>query len=82
LNKVAMETSPKKRFIRLREVKERVALSQSRIYDLVSHGEFPRPVKLGAVRKESKIDSRTNYWLENEVENYIDERIAERNIVV
>jgi prophage regulatory protein len=77
-----METSPKKRFIRLREVKERVALSQSRIYDLVSHGEFPRPVKLGAVRKESKIDSRTNYWLENEVENYIDERIAERNIVV
>ena len=76
------ETPPKKRFIRLREVKERVALSQSRIYDLVSHGEFPRPVKLGAVRKESKIDSRTNYWLENEVENYIDERIAERNIVV
>ena len=77
-----METSPQRKFIRLEEVKERVALSQSRIYDLVSHGEFPRPVKLGAVRKESKIDSRTNYWLENEVENYIDERIAERNIVV
>ena len=40
------ETPPRKKFIRLREVKERVALSQSRIYDLVSHGEFPRPVKL------------------------------------
>ena len=77
-----MEISPpKKRFIRLREVKARVALSQSRIYDLVSHGQFPKPVKLGAVRKESKIDSRTNYWLENEVDNYIDERIAERNAV-
>jgi len=77
-----METSPpRRRFIRLKEVKARVALSQSRIYDLVSHGEFPRPVKLGAVRKESKIDSRTNYWLENEVDNYIDERIAERNAV-
>jgi prophage regulatory protein len=77
-----METSPpRRRFIRLKEVKARVALSQSRIYDLVSHGEFPRPVKLGAVRKESKIDSRTNYWLENEVDNYIDERIAERNTV-
>ena len=75
------ETPPKRRFIRLREVKERVALSQSRIYDLVSHGEFPRPVKLGAVRKESKIDSRTNYWLEHEVDHYIDERIAERNTV-
>ena len=74
-------TPPKKRFIRLREVRERVALSQSRIYDLVSHGQFPKPVKLGAVRKESKIDSRTNYWLENEVDNYIDERIAERNAV-
>ena len=76
-----METSPQRKFIRLREVKERVALSQSRIYDLVSHGEFPRPVKLGAVRKESKIDSRTNYWLEHEVDHYIDERIAERNTV-
>ena len=72
------ETPPKKRFIRLREVKERVALSQSRIYDLVTHGEFPRPVKLGAIRKESKIDCRTNYWLEHEVDNYIEMRIAER----
>ena len=77
-----METTPpKRRVIRLREVKERVALSQSRIYDLVSHGEFPRPVKLGAVRKESKIDSRTNYWLEHEVDHSIAERIAERNTV-
>jgi len=74
-----METAPKKRFIRLREVKERVALSQSRIYDLVAHGIFPQPVKLGARKEESKIDSRTNYWLEHEVDNYIDERIAERN---
>ena len=74
-----METTPpKKRFIRLREVKARVALSQSRIYDLVSHGQFPKPVKLGAVRKESKIDSRTNYWLEHEVDQFIDERIAAR----
>ena len=74
-----METTPpKKRFIRLREVKERVALSQSRIYDLVSHGDFPKPVKLGGVRKASKIDSRTNYWLEHEVDHYIDARIAER----
>jgi len=75
-----METTPpKRRFIRLREVKARVALSQSRIYDLVSHGYFPRPVKLGVRQKESKIDSRTNYWLEHEVDNYIDERVAERN---
>ena len=74
-----METTPpKRRFIRLREVKARVALSQSRIYDLVSHGEFPRPVKLGSLRKESKIDCRTNYWLEHEVDNYIEMRIAER----
>ena len=73
------ETPPKKRFIRLREVKERVALSQSRIYDLVSHGYFPRPVKLGVRQKDSKIDSRTNYWLEHEVDHCIDERIAERN---
>ena len=72
------ETPPRKRFIRLREVKERVALSQSRIYDLVAHGIFPQPVKLGAIRKESKIDCRTNYWLEHEVDQFIDERIAAR----
>ena len=74
-----METPLKKRFIRLREVKERVALSQSRIYDLVAHGIFPKPVKLGASRKGATIDSRTNYWLESEIDNYIDQRISERD---
>jgi len=72
------ETPPKKRFIRLRDVKARDALSQSRIYSMVAHGDFPKPVKLGAVLKESKIDSRTNYWLEHEVDQFIDERIAAR----
>ena len=72
-------TPPKKRFIRLREVKERVALSQSRIYDLVAHGIFPKPVKLGASRKEATIDSRTNFWIESEIDHYIDARISERD---
>ena len=74
-----METPLKKRFIRLREVKERVALSQSRIYDLVAHGIFPKPVKLGASRKEATIDSRTNLWIEREIDHYIDARISERD---
>ena len=74
-----METAPKKRFIRLRDVKERVALSQSRIYDLVAHGIFPQPVKLGAIRQESKIDCRTSNWLGHEIDQYMDERIARRN---
>ena len=74
-----METAPKKRFIRLREVKERVALSQSRIYDLVAHGIFPKPVKLGSSRKEATIDSRTNFWIESEIDHYIDARISERD---
>ena len=74
-----METPLKKRFIRLREVKERVALSQSRIYDLVAPGIFPKPVKLGASRKEATIDSRTNFWIESEIDHYIDARISERD---
>ena len=74
-----METPLKKRFIRLREVKERVALSQSRIYDLVAHGIFPKPVKLGSSRKEATIDSRTNFWIESEIDHYIDARISERD---
>ena len=75
-----METIPnKRRFLRLKDVRQRVALSQSRIYDLVVYGIFPKPVKLGASRKEATIDSRTNFWIESEIDHYIDARISERD---
>lgn len=55
--------------LRLPVVKERTGLSRSRIYELLDSGRFPRPVKLSG---------RINAWPDNEVADWITERIAER----
>lgn len=58
--------------LRLPEVKERVGLSRSAIYAAISHGEFPRPVSLGA---------RAVGWLNSEVENWLKERANRREVL-
>lgn len=55
--------------IRLPAVKERTGLSRSRIYELLSEGRFPKPVKLS---------TRLNAWPENEISAWIAARIADR----
>jgi prophage regulatory protein len=54
------------RFLRLPEVLKRIALSKSQLYNLISIGEFPAQVKLGA---------RASAWLESEITEWIDDRI-------
>jgi prophage regulatory protein len=54
------------RFLRLPEVLERIPLSKSQLYLLISINEFPSPVKLGA---------RDAAWIESEVTDWIEERI-------
>ena len=58
------------RLLHLREVLSRTSLSRSTVYRLMALGEgsFPQAVKLGA---------RTS-WVESEVQDWIDARIAER----
>lgn len=51
------------------EVKRRVGLSKSTIYDLVRKEEFPAPVQLTKNRVG---------WLESEVEDWIAERVRSR----
>lgn len=41
-----MPASPD-RFIRMPEIKRRLALGKTKIYDLIKEGEFPAPVKVG-----------------------------------
>ncbi|MBB4194047.1 putative DNA-binding transcriptional regulator AlpA [Rhizobium aethiopicum] len=36
------------RFIRLADVQEMIGLKDSRIYQMIKAGEFPKPIKLGA----------------------------------
>ena len=59
-----------RRFIRSAELKQRTGLSKTTIWRKTREGTFPKPISLssGAVG-----------WLEDEVEGWIDDRIADRN---
>ena len=58
------------RFIRLKEVVQKVGLSRSTIYIKMQANEFPQSVSLGA-------NSRA--WVESEIEDWMNERINNRN---
>lgn len=58
------------KLLRLQDVMLRTALSRSGIYDLISTNRFPRPAKIGG--------GRINAWPENEINDWIAERIAAR----
>ncbi|MFI4957365.1 MAG: helix-turn-helix transcriptional regulator [Gammaproteobacteria bacterium] len=61
-----------KKLIRRPKVEEDTGLSCSEIYRRMSNGTFPRPTKIGA----------TSLWVESEVQNWINERIVERDTIV
>jgi len=54
--------------LRLPAVKARTGLSRSSIYLRVSEGRFPKPINLGP---------RAVGWLESEVAEWLEQRIAE-----
>ena len=56
----------KKKFLRIRAVMDRTGISRSGVYTMVYKGQFPQPYKLG---------EKAVGWLEEDVENWIDERI-------
>ena len=53
--------------LRLPSVLERTGLSRSTVYLMVSKGKFPAPVSLG---------ERAVGWVESQVDNWLDEKIA------
>ena len=71
-----------KRFIRLPEVLTRTGYGRTTIYRKMEDGSFPRSIKLGGppVAPEA-FDSRAVAWIENEVEQWIESRIDERDSV-
>lgn len=56
--------------LKLPAVCQKVGLSKARIYTAIRGGTFPKPVKIG----QSAVA-----WPEHEVNNWIAERIAERD---
>ncbi|SGZ19792.1 AlpA family transcriptional regulator [Moritella viscosa] len=61
------------KFIRLTEVKKMTGLGRSSIYSFMADGSFPQTVSLGG---------RAVAWVEKEVEEWMFERIAKRDLNV
>lgn len=59
-----------KSLLRRKQVQERIGLSRSELYRLISLGRFPRSVPLG---------ERVRAWDADEVDAWIQERIAARD---
>lgn len=57
-----------KNLIRLPEVQQRTGYSKSGIYKLLSQSRFPKPVKIGI---------RAIAFIESEIDEWINQRIAE-----
>ena len=55
------------KLLRLPSVKESVALSRTSIYRLISLGQFPKPINLGA-RAVAWLESDINAWIQTKVE--------------
>ena len=81
MDKLAQTTEkPKRSFIRLPEVLSRTGYGRTSIYRKMEDGSFPKSVKLGGPPKDPSIfDSRAVAWIEDEVEQWIESRIVERN---
>ena len=74
--------TPQKRFIRLPEVLSRTGYGRTTIYRKMEDGSFPRSVKLGGPLEDPEaFDSRAIAWIEDEVEQWIESRIEERDSV-
>ena len=58
-----------RRLLRLNEVKQCTGLSKSSIYNQIDDGTFPQPVPIGA---------RAVAWVEDEIQEWINNRITER----
>ena len=59
------------KLIRLPETLAKTGLSRTRLYEAISRGEFPKPVKLGP-------NARAIAFPESEIDEWIAERIADR----
>ncbi len=58
------------KIMRLNEVMARTGLGRSSIYKFIAAGTFPKPIPLG---------DRAVGWLEEELEKWIADRVAERD---
>ena len=65
-----MEYIQKKKLLRLPEVISRTGYKRSNIYQLMNLGDFPKSVQL---------EFRAVAWLSSEIDQWIDDRVEERD---
>ncbi len=76
-------TTPKQkhRFIRLNEVLSRTGFGRTSIYRKMEDGSFPKSVKLGGPPIDPEaFDSRAIAWVEEEIDQWVEDRISERKM--
>ena len=71
---------PKNKLIRFPEVMSRTGYGRTSIYRKMEDGSFPKSVKLGGPPKDPSIfDSRAVAWIEDEVDQWVEDRIEDRD---
>jgi prophage regulatory protein len=60
-----------RRVLKLPQVLARTRLSRSKLYEDIAQGIFPAPIPLGP---------RAVGWLESEIDDWLDARVAERDV--
>ena len=78
------QTTPKQkhRFIRLNEVMSRTGYGRTSIYRKMEDGSFPNSLKLGGPPKDpNEFDSRAIAWIEEEVDQWVEDRIEDRDTI-
>ena len=76
-------TTPKQkhRFIRLNEVLSRTGFGRTSIYRKMEDGSFTKSVKLGGPPIDPEaFDSRAIAWVEEEIDQWVEDRISERKM--
>ena len=77
-------TTPKQkhRFIRLNEVLSRTGFGRTSIYRKMEDGSFPKSLKLGGPPKDPSIFySSAIAWIEDEVDQWVEDRIEDRDTI-
>ena len=73
-------SKPKIRLIRLPEVLSRTGYGRTSIYRKMEEGTFPKCLKLGGpIKDHTKFDSRAIAWIEDEIDQWVESRIEERD---
>ena len=81
MDKLAQTTEkPKRSFIRLNEVLSRTGYGRTSNYRKMDEGTFPKCLKLGSpIKDPTQFDCRAIAWIEDEVDQWVESRIKERD---